>query len=490
MLMPITSEFVALCRAQIALLTQALGASISIVYLTKELVEGAQTQLVPVASYPDVVVERERLAISPMLPVPGSTELTIQSRSDDSASAQSGIMAEFSSSSSADSILASFQQAAAETNVPPRKANSSANSSSSLVDQRQIVLPLIHEDVVFGLLVTRRDDRSWASWEQTQVEEIAHTLAIAYVMDQRYRWLEREREQERMVQMQQHDLMDNLLHQFRNSLTALQTFGKLILRRLLPAQSGHEIANNMVRETERLRDLSQQLELALRGWENAASSLPLGINTSDLAQNPEHRLDGTKLDGTKPILLLPAAGLSAGSTTPLQLCLVELVLNPLLMSAGAIAEEKGLLLQSYLPEDLPPVWATAAALREIFNNLIENAMKYTPAGGAIVVRVDASETSPWLEVSVSDTGPGIPPQDLEHLFERHYRGMQAAGPIPGSGLGLAIARALVEQLQGKIQVFSPALAEKLNVPGFSPLPTHGLGTTFLVYLAVAVQPGD
>jgi signal transduction histidine kinase len=59
-------------------------------------------------------------------------------------------------------------------------------------------------------------------------------------------------------------------------------------------------------------------------------------------------------------------------------------------------------------------------------------------------------------IIVADTGPGIPPEDLQHLFTRHYRGVQAQTEIPGTGLGLAIAQELMHQMQGEIQLFSPA----------------------------------
>jgi signal transduction histidine kinase len=71
--------------------------------------------------------------------------------------------------------------------------------------------------------------------------------------------------------------------------------------------------------------------------------------------------------------------------------------------------------------------------------------------------------------------PGIPQEDLEHLGERHYRGVQADTKIPGSGLGLAIAKQLIEKMQGEIKVFSPAINSIIK----SPEPP---GTTFIVWL--------
>ncbi|HEY9707260.1 MAG TPA: sensor histidine kinase, partial [Oculatellaceae cyanobacterium] len=132
------------------------------------------------------------------------------------------------------------------------------------------------------------------------------------------------------------------------------------------------------------------------------------------------------------------------------------------------------------------------ALREVLSNLIDNALKYTPSGGQVNIRVGEKRQTAqgvMIGIAVSDTGPGIPPQDLEHLFERHYRGVQAATAIPGSGLGLAIAKELIEQMHGDIEVFSPAqpvLAKQNLDSAIDNAPKHsGLGTTFIVWLLIS-----
>jgi signal transduction histidine kinase len=86
-------------------------------------------------------------------------------------------------------------------------------------------------------------------------------------------------------------------------------------------------------------------------------------------------------------------------------------------------------------------------------------------------------------IAITDTGHGIPPQDLEHLFERRYRGIQANTGIPGSGLGLAIAKALIEQMQGQIEVFSPAQSPWMQPPLDEEIRQESTqGTTFVVWL--------
>jgi signal transduction histidine kinase len=151
------------------------------------------------------------------------------------------------------------------------------------------------------------------------------------------------------------------------------------------------------------------------------------------------------------------------------------VLAPILLAEQAIAAEKNIQLVNQLPNDLPLVQGHGAALREIFSNLIDNALKYTPTGGSVyLTQPNAADLgSDWVGVAIADTGYGIPPEDQSQIFDRHYRGQQAKGPIAGTGLGLAIVKDLVQQMQGKIDVISPnGLSNNPQFPG----------TTFTLWL--------
>jgi signal transduction histidine kinase len=341
--------------------------------------------------------------------------------------------------------------------------------------QRQIFLPLIHEGVVMGLLVTGREDRSWNQRERDQIEQIARTLAIACILDQRRASGEQRLVQHLRLQAQQRDILDDLLHQFRNPLTALRTFGKLLLKRLRSGDANSEVATSIVRETDRLQELLQQFDLAIDMTEADIEPLMLTANYP------------SKGAATAP-LMLPAAN-SASLELALESCSVAFVLEPLLISARAIAQERNLNLIAEISPDLPPVQANAKALREVLSNLIDNALKYTPAGGQIYIQVGTQRLKSeevYQAIAISDTGAGIPPQDLEHIFERHYRGVQAESLIPGTGLGLAIAKELVEKMQGEIEVISPALSNW--AAGGSPEARAACaaesGTTVVVWLPV------
>ncbi len=102
--------------------------------------------------------------------------------------------------------------------------------------------------------------------------------------------------------------------------------------------------------------------------------------------------------------------------------------------------------------NVPPEYyldADASRIEQVLLNLVGNALKYTPEGGAIRVRVDAAGEQ--AVVAVQDSGPGVPPEDQPHIFERFYRSRRHETDLsPGTGLGLPIARLLVELHGGRL----------------------------------------
>jgi signal transduction histidine kinase len=114
---------------------------------------------------------------------------------------------------------------------------------------------------------------------------------------------------------------------------------------------------------------------------------------------------------------------------------------------------KGLSLAVELSEKLPPVNIDSRRIGEVLRNLLENAVVHTGKGDTITVIAEQREN--WVEVSVTDTGEGIPAEDLSNIFERFYRvDKSRARATGGSGLGLTIAKRLVEAHGGKIEVQS------------------------------------
>ncbi len=109
-------------------------------------------------------------------------------------------------------------------------------------------------------------------------------------------------------------------------------------------------------------------------------------------------------------------------------------------------------IESALADDFPPLEIDSERIRQVLSNLISNALRYTPHGGAIRIRLSksVSESEKCAMIEVQDSGPGIDPIDLPHIFDRFYK----SGDSHGMGLGLSIAEFLVEAHGGKIEARS------------------------------------
>ena len=143
------------------------------------------------------------------------------------------------------------------------------------------------------------------------------------------------------------------------------------------------------------------------------------------------------------------------------------LLRPLMQRQGAIT------LSVEAPPGLPFALADSDRLRQILANLVRNAVRHTPEGGIIALAVAAE--GPWIVVTVADTGEGISPEHLPHIFERFYRADPArARASGGAGLGLAIVSEFVHLMGGRVTVAS----------------TLGEGSCFRVYLPLAAPAAE
>ncbi len=168
--------------------------------------------------------------------------------------------------------------------------------------------------------------------------------------------------------------------------------------------------------------------------------------------------------------LLDLGKIEAGFDTHKELVdfgpLVRFVVDELRLKA----EEKTQHLTVSIEPDLPALLASPARLQQVAENLIGNAIKYTPAGGRVEVRVFQEEKQVILQVS--DNGPGIPLADQPYIFDKFYRASNVPDDVPGSGLGLAIVKSIVEAHDGRVWVES----------------FPGEGTTFTVVLPAMSGP--
>lgn len=133
---------------------------------------------------------------------------------------------------------------------------------------------------------------------------------------------------------------------------------------------------------------------------------------------------------------------------------VDLVrwLAPLLPLWAESAHQAGLEWRVELAPGLPAIEIDSIRLDQALGNLVANAIKFTPAGGRVVLRGGSSAQAVWF--SVADTGPGIPSADQVHLFEPFFRSVRPGWKVPGLGLGLSIAKTIVEAHGGVIRLES------------------------------------
>jgi two-component system OmpR family sensor kinase len=224
-------------------------------------------------------------------------------------------------------------------------------------------------------------------------------------------------------------------------------------------------ANLAAAEAQRrqmVADIAHELRTPLSVLQANLEAMQDGILPADdeqLASLHEETLLLSRLVADLRLLSLAEAG-------QLKLDLAETDLGELVCRAAErlrpAAEARGIELVVEVVPDPPRIQADAGRLAQVIGNLVDNALRYTPAGGRIVLAAGWSDGSGLARrpmISVTDTGQGIAAEDLPHIFDRFYRGDKSrARASGGSGLGLAIVKQLVEAHGGRVWAESPAFS--------------------------------
>jgi PAS domain S-box-containing protein len=214
--------------------------------------------------------------------------------------------------------------------------------------------------------------------------------------------------------------------------------------------------------------VSHDLRSPLSGIMIAAHLLPEVGSVSDQQRELLHTVeDRVRSMGALIDDLLDVGKIEAGIDIEMEPCPITPIINETVNSFMPQANDKALQLSTQLDQELPLIMANMTRLRQVMNNLVGNAIKYTPNEGYVSVK--AFQQDGEIRVQVIDTGLGIPAADQPHIFEKFYRvrGDHVAG-IKGTGLGLALAKSIIEKHQGRIWLES----------------VFGEGSTFTVALPI------
>jgi signal transduction histidine kinase len=215
----------------------------------------------------------------------------------------------------------------------------------------------------------------------------------------------------------------------------------------------NSMAANLQRDIQLRRDMVADVAHELRSpLTNIRGYLEA---VRDDIMKPDEKTIGTVYDETMLLarLIDDLQELSLAEAGELKLyCEIEAVpdlVNQAVSAVQAKAIGKGLSLDTDVPADLPAVYVDFMRIKQVLLNLLENAIAHTPRGGAITVA--AAENQDMIEISVTDTGEGIPADELQNIFERFHRvDKSRTRSTGGTGLGLTIARSFVEAHGGTI----------------------------------------
>ncbi|MDP2952806.1 MAG: ATP-binding protein, partial [Chloroflexota bacterium] len=256
----------------------------------------------------------------------------------------------------------------------------------------------------------------------------------------------------------------------------------------VPVSSGDEIgelatsfnamAETLARNEEQRRhlmaDIAHELRTPLTVLQGNLEAMQDGV----IAASPE-KLATLHQEAQLLSRLVDDLGtLSLAEEGQLKLNLAPTDLGKLIQSVVAgietSAEEKGISVKLDIAPDVPPALADGDRIAQLLRNLLSNALRYTHQGGSITVSLKPAQALPQggLEVIVTDTGEGIPPQALPHIFDRFYRvDSSRSRATGGAGIGLAVVKGLVETQGGQVWAES----------------TPGQGSAFHFTMPAAIQ---
>jgi len=277
-----------------------------------------------------------------------------------------------------------------------------------------LAVPLVTAKGIIGCLevINKNDNSAYSAQDMAILEALASQSAVAILNAHLF---------------QQSDLLAEIMHELKTPLMAITTASELLARPDFPMEKHADVVRMIQRESERLSRMTKEF-----------------VDFARLESGRMH-LERQPVD-------------------------VSEVIEDVLRLSQAQAEARGITLTAVCPPDLPTpadspcLVGDQDRLKQVLLNLVSNGIKYNRENGRLTIT--AACQADQLTLTVRDTGQGIDPEDLPHLFERFYRIPDSEGHAEGSGLGLAIAEKIVSEHNGRISVASEV----------------GSGTTFTISL--------
>jgi len=302
----------------------------------------------------------------------------------------------------------------------------------SILFSRTITRPLAKLTSAAHVLASGDYSARVATHSQSEVGELATTF------NEMATRLEKDVDELRKQEFWRRELIMNITHDLATPLTAIAGLGESLVDGVNQDREDFEATGRIiVRETLRLRRLVQDLHLMAKVEAGAMQPQPKVLRLASVVDEA---------------LAVLAPEFERANVEPL----------------------------NNVAFDLPPAWADPDMLMRVFSNLCDNALRYTPSGGTVVV--EARQQGNMLEVAVTDSGKGIPPEALSRVFDRFYRADTSRQVrTGGSGLGLTIVRAIVEAHGGTIRaenasqggarfIFSLPIAEQAPLWSYNTTP--------------------
>ncbi len=294
-------------------------------------------------------------------------------------------------------------------NIPDVHADgrffSKVEQASQVTTRSLAGLPLTSQGKVIGVLeVINKKGAHFSSYDIEVLSVLVMQAALAI---------------ENTRLFQQSDQIAELVHELRTPLSSISTAAYLLQQETVPAEQRIILSKTIYNETQRLSELSSSF--------------------LDLA-----RLESGRV-----------------SFKPSQFNLEQLV-GETVRFFDVRAEHLKISIQVSIAPDLPMMTADRDKMKQVFINLISNAIKYNRSGGWIKISIQFKDEH--FHLQISDKGMGMQPEAVQHLFEKFYRAKSTEDQIPGTGLGLSICKSIIESHHGKINVES----------------NYGDGTTFTI----------